>query len=230
MKSAISKCTAFLVSLIALPICLAHADSVAGSAVQVDVSSSIEPATGVGLLISAGKTIQKVNPKIEKAGPGAITVTIPYSNSEISSDTVATALVVSDKGEVVFGNVRPVLGTELDAALATIPLCSDDQVNTAALSGQLSLLEELYRIRVKRRDEHKNKAARILSGNLLERLQKLERGFGLAREKELSADLTAFELLDRVSRLRDALKNWEKKKEPTPTPAPLEEESAEPVE
>ena len=194
------------------------ADKDASAAIQVDVSSFVEPASAVGLIMSADKTIQKLNPKIEKPHPGTITVTFPYQPSEIAADSMATALVVSDKGEVVFGNVKPILSNEFDESLGLIPLCAEDQKVSASLASQASLLEELYRIRLKRRDQARNQTIELLSGDFLARLQKLERGFGLAREKELNSELTPLELIDRLSRLRDALRNWEKKKEAVATP------------
>lgn len=203
------------------------ADKQKGGSIQVDVSSFVEPATAIGLLMSSGKTLQKFNPKIEKPSPGTITVTFPYSAAEISPDSMATALVVSEKGEVVFGNVKPITGTEVDQALGMLPLCPDDQQVSAALASQSSLLEELYRIRLKRRDQAKAQAEQLMSGEFLERLQKLERGFGLAREKELNATLGPLELIDRLTRLRDALRNWETKPEVQPTPEPTVEITSE---
>lgn len=188
--------------------------------IQVDVPSMVDPGTAVGMLISADGTIQKLNPTIESKNPGIITISFPAAASELRADTVATAMVVSKKGEVVFGPVRPVSGAEVDQSLGSIPLCPDETVSSTTLASQVSLLEELYRIRLRRRDQAKAQAGQTLSGDLLERLQKLERGFGLAREKELSANLPVLELVDRLSRIQDALRSWEKRKEAAPTVAP----------
>jgi hypothetical protein len=192
-----------------LALILAIPANAASRAVQIDVQSQIEPSTAVGLVISADKTTQILDTTISKSAPGVITVTIPVPESAIGPDTTVSAVVLSAKGEVVFGNVKPVLGAELDLSLTSIPLCPPEQVSIAALSSQVSLLEELHRIRQKRRDQAKAQAAQLLSEDLLERLQKLERGFGLARETPLSADLPPLELVDRLSRLNDALRSWE---------------------
>lgn len=221
--------------LVAVALCSATppahaADEPQSSTIQVDVSSFVEPATAVGLIMSGDKTIQRLNPKIEKSRPGTITVSFPYQRSEINEHSVASALVVSDKGEVVFGNVKPIYGNEFDQSLGNIPLCSEDQKVSASLASQASLLEELYRIRLKRRDQAKSQVAEAMPADFLARLQKLERGFGLAREKELNADLPPLELVDRLSRLRDALRNWESKAEvvvtPESTPVPTETEES----
>lgn len=206
-------------------LCIAASEP--AKSVQVDVYSHVEPSTAVGLLMSAGKTIQKLNPKIEKPSTGTITVSFPYSADEIAPDSVATALVVSEKGEVVFGNVKPVTGTEVDQGLGSLPLCPEEQQVSAALASQSSLLEELYRIRLKRRDQAKLQTTEVLNGPFLERLQKLERGFGLARERELNAELSPLELIDRLSRIRDALRNWETRQEAQPTPQPEAETTTE---
>ena len=194
--------------------------------ISIDVQTQVEPATAVGLIISNGKTVQKLNPQIEKASPGSIVVSFEVKESEIYSDSAASALVVSNRGEVVFGNVKLLEDPRFDEALSNVPYCKAEQVSSTALSGQLPLLEELYRIRLKRRDQTKAQVGAILDSDTLAKLRKLERGFGLAREKELSIDLPALELVDRLARLQTALRSWEKRKESKPASEESTEESA----
>ncbi len=186
--------------------------------IEVDVQSMIQPSTAVGLLISADGTIERPSTKIEKKSADSIVVTFEVPASQVRPDSVASALVVSEKGEVVFGNVKPLLTADTDQALGSVPLCPGEQIAVASLVGQYSVLEKIYSIRVKRRDQARANLEQTLSGDLLARLQKLERGFGLAREKELAPTLSAQELIDRLSRLRDAIQNWKQRNEPTPTP------------
>lgn len=208
---------ALVASLFAWTNCFA-ADSI--RSLEVDVDSLVNPASAVGLVISSEGTIQRPSTKIEKTARDSIVVTFEIPQSQLRPDSVASALVVSEKGEVVFGNVKPILSPETDQALGNLPLCPGDSIPVASLAGQYSVLEKIYAIRMKRRDQARATIEKTLSEDLLVRLQKLERGFGLAREKELNPQLSALELVDRLSRLRDALRNWEGRAESIPTPAP----------
>jgi hypothetical protein len=51
---------------------------------------------------------------------------------------------------------------------------------------------------------------RLLSDEFLVKLRKAEQLFGISRTTELSADLPAAELVDRLARLSDAIRDFKK--------------------
>lgn len=179
--------------------------------IHLDLQSSFEPTTAVGILIAPNKTIEKLEAKIEKGARGAYVITFDYLPSEIDQNTFASALALSANGEAAFAQVKPVLGNELDLALSNIPDCSSESNSGAAIAGQLALITQLVEIRTKLRTVGINKVNATLSGELLEKLRGIEKGFGLAREKDLDPSLPALELIDRLSRILSSVQHWSKR-------------------
>src|SRR5690606_18568761 len=87
----------------------------------------------------------------------------------------------------------------------SLSACVEDSVDPS-MQPQLSLVMNLLQVRDKRRDKVREGIAATLSGELLDKMQRYETGFGLERPAPLLADLTAFELVDRLDRILHTLK------------------------
>ncbi|MBX7145088.1 MAG: hypothetical protein K1X79_11600 [Oligoflexia bacterium] len=188
--------------------------------IQLDLQSSFEPSSAVGLLISPDKTIEKLDTKIEKGARGTYVISFDYLPSEAGTGTFASALALSANGDAAFAQVKALQGNELDLALANIPDCSNETNPGAAIAGQMALLTQLVDIRSKLRTVAVNKLNATLSGDLLDKLRGLEKGFGLARDRELDPSMPALELIDRLSRILSSVQHWSKRVEAVVPEAP----------
>jgi hypothetical protein len=194
----------------------AHAQEV--QKIQLDVLSSAEPASAVVLLISQNRVKEILDTKIEKGPRGAYSVAFTVLSQEITADTVATALVISTQGEASFTPVKGLGTGQSLESLALLPNCEGEPLKQIGIAGQVALLNQLVDIRTKLRNVSRNKLQASLSGEFLDKLRKLEKGFGLSREKELDPSLSSLELVDRLTRIRSALQNWDKTNQLSSTP------------
>lgn len=178
------------------------------AAIQIDLTLSFTPHSAVGLIFSNNKTTEKLDAKIEKDLRGNFIVSIPYEPTELQGPSFASAIILSENGEAAFTTVKEINNNVLDSAFGSIPECKNDKVGSIAVVGQLALIEQLVEVRSKLKAVGAAKLSKALSGDFLLKLRKLEKSFGLARDKELDPSLPVFELLDRLNRLQHALKSW----------------------
>jgi len=176
----------------------------ADNLVEVDVRARFDPIAAVGLIMMDGKTRQVPQARMKQIGDD-IVVSFPYNSSEL--DGRVTAMVVSNDGELAFGSVKPIRYNKYSRH--SIPACADEiPSSTSGVESQLALLESLVQIRSERRATYRDNLAKELSGDFLKRLQDLESGLGLQPESELSADFEPVELADRLSRLKNAIRQF----------------------
>jgi hypothetical protein len=181
-----------------------HAD-VAHVVVPVDA----EVQTAVGIIISQGETkqVRVANPKARDEH--SVVVEVPYSDADRRAGALATALVSLKNGSVALADVVSLQSDFPDNSFTDLPLC-DANVKLPVLSeSQLGNLKRLVEIRSQRRAVLQTKMARLLQGASLEKLRKLERGFGTGTGVPLSPALLPFELVDRLSRLKQAISTYE---------------------
>lgn len=189
-----------------LQVGLAHAAS-DDQLVRVTVNAAFEPSSSLGLIMSEESTTQKIKPRIEKHSSGLYVVSFPVSKKEIKAGSLATAMLISDSGEVAAGDLIALSPNMPDPAILALPECTLPPVSIEAVRAQYATLDSLVNLRLRQRDLLKNSINSELSGDLLAKLQQLERGFGLKLTQELSADLRPYELFDRLARLKTAIAN-----------------------
>lgn len=170
--------------------------------VSVDVPVSEEPRAVTG--IALGTSLHMI-PSVSLKRFSTDTLTATFDVPE--KTTAALAMAEMADGSTVFGDTRLVVDAKTLPSLASIPECPVVGVIKADAS-QRGLMESLVEIRTARRDVLKNRIEATLSGTTLEKAQKLEELFGLARPVKLSADLSPFEITDRVTRLTGAIKSY----------------------
>ncbi|MCB0309691.1 MAG: hypothetical protein KDD42_00565 [Bdellovibrionales bacterium] len=199
-------------------ICAILPGSLSAEQVEILVESTFEPHTAAGLLLSNAKSIQKPNPQVRKYDDSQYLVSFDYEPSELKGDTVATAMIVSSDGKVAFGDVTPILKAGFSPLVLNLPRCAHTETTKVTLQGQYALIESLVNIRSNRLKVLKQGIKKKMSGNLLTRLQNLERGFGLERIRPLSSELPVSELVDRLARLQVAIQNLQSHRPTTPQP------------
>jgi hypothetical protein len=181
-----------------------HAD-VAHVVVPVDA----EVQTAVGIIISQGETkqVRVANPKARDEH--SVVVEVPYSDADRRAGGLATALVSLKNGSVALADVVSLQADFPDNSFKDIPLCDANLKMPVLSESQLGNLKRLGEIRSQRRAVLQTKMARLLQGTSLEKLRKLERGFGTGTGVPLSPALLPFELVDRLSRLKQAISTYE---------------------
>ena len=180
--------------------------------IQVNVSGSFRPVGSQGLLMTKDKVISKPVINVELLANENMLVSIPYHPQEIADGAFATAILFGPQGEIVFGDVKMVTDAATAGSFYALPDCDMNPAVPTGLNQQMGLLESLVEIRAARREAHQLRLKKTLSGSFVDKLSRLERGFGLNYNKKLSADLEAYELVDRLSRLNNAIRSYQAKK------------------
>lgn len=180
--------------------------------IEVNVIANFIPDMAVGLLMSSGRTIQLPNARVEQVGEERLTVSIPYDPKDLESGAMATALLVGPNGEIAFGDVKQITGSISAKSFLSLPECKKEIDVPEGMNDQIGVLQSLVEIRAARREAHQHQLEINLSGPFLEKLRRLEKGFGLEHSIPLSPRLNSFELIDRLSRLATAIKNYQNSK------------------
>lgn len=190
--------------------------------IEVEVDADFEPTSVVGLVINMAGTIQKPGLDAKPGQLGKLIVAVPVTANEIDPTTSATAILRGPNDALAFGTVRALNSASSLSTLqsyANLPQCASGTAlvakttNSAALeSDKIALLDSLVKIRSKRRETLQAQLALLLTPDLLTRISKLERGFGLAVEPEISATLPPAAIADRLARLLAVLKNYDEKR------------------
>lgn len=182
--------------------------------VEINVTAEFKPTSGVGLIITETGTKQiSSGVEINQKGNKLYVVSVPIQPEFIDNNASITAIVKGDNGEYAAGDVKLASIPSMRQSHLSLPDCKIDpsKINLPQLEANKGLFESLRDLRSSRKDVAKLTVRGMLSGPLLEKLRKLENSLGFTLEKELSPDLTPFELLERVNRIEETLKRFDKK-------------------
>ncbi len=168
--------------------------------IEITVSAPFEPVNAVGLLFSERGTVQQPVPTPRRIDESNIIVRVPYRD-DLPRDTMATAMLFAADGTMAVGAVRQVFSPDPRESFLSIPECVPEKVTEATIQNQMSAIESLVQIRSKRRGLAQVQVAQLMSDKFLERLKKLEKGFGLQYQTELAPDLPPVQLIDRLQRI-----------------------------
>jgi len=180
-----------------------------GIPVKVRLEAKPEPTRAVGIVFSSGKSRQFTGTTISKIGDKLYEITFAVPRSNLTDDSVATAIGFDEAGTVSFANVVPALPSESQEILSSIPECpGEDGAHAAALTSPATL-QQLIDVRLERMNIVRFKIARVMDQDFLAKLQKFEEAFGLKYSTALSPELPAAELIDRLSRISHAVKKYQ---------------------
>ena len=170
-------------------------------AVIVPVVADFEPQGAVGLLFSPSGTRQ-VEASVNPSPNGPHQVEFRIDTEKLEPGTAAAgAFVVGADGKRAFSNI---VSLSVPAA-APLPAC---EVGGAIRSDNISIYEKLMKLRGERRRLSQQSVGKLLTQELSEKLSTLERGFGLETQPALAPDINPLALVDRLSRLREALREY----------------------
>jgi hypothetical protein len=156
---------------------------------------------------------------MQKIGDNLYEISFPVDPSELSDETVATAMTMTDGGDVAFANVTPALMHDAKTMVANIPECPAEGANADLLVHQMGTLRQLVEVRETRAALLRKRIQNSLSGGFSRRLIELEKFFGLNHMTELVVEdespeeavkrIPAADLVDRLARLNFAIKKYE---------------------
>lgn len=182
--------------------------------VEVRVEAKPEPKRAIGLVLSAGETVEIPETTIKKVGDRTYSITFIVDRSKIRKDTVATAMAFDENGDVVYANVSPELLAPHRALINQLPECPPDDPTAIVAQGQIGPLQQLVQVRGQRAELTRFKISRTLDEDFLLKLQQFEDAFGLEKGENLSASLPAETLVDRLTRISLAVKKYRAFKTP----------------
>ena len=191
--------------------------------VNVRVEAKPEPKKAVGMVLSAGRTIEIPETTIKKVGEKLYLISFVVDRNIVRKDSVATAMAFDENGNVSFANVSPELLSDGKTLISRIPECPSEDPSAIVKLDQQGPLQQLVDVRNERAELARLKISRMLDESFLAKLNRFEDAFGLDKSEELSASLPPEVLVDRLSRITHAMKKYRMFKK-TPTPAAPEEE------
>lgn len=173
--------------------------------IRVEVESSFDPKSAIGIVIQDGSSLQRAPQEIERVGAGKYAVSFTVPSANVSSESLATAMLISDSGQIVFGPVTPAIPTV--PLLKKLELCPAEKIDLRKMQAQLGEIQPLVQLRAEQRELFKRMVGEKLQGAFLTQLQDLERGFGLENGVPLTADLPPYTLVKRLGALKIAIDN-----------------------
>jgi hypothetical protein len=196
---------------------LCHAIDQKGNTIPVSVwvEAKPEPVRAKGLVFSSTKAQEVTDATLKKIGDKLYEVSFSVSRGELQDDSVATAVVYDADGRSSYANVTPALLSETRNVLSAIKDCPAEDTSSVALLNSPGTLQQLVDVRTERMQLIRLKIAKVLDKNFLAKLKKFEQVLGLERVDQLSADLPAAELIDRLSRIDHAIKKFQSSKGPS---------------
>lgn len=184
--------------------------------VQVNLFTNEKIESTIGFLISSKGTIAKPKLALKKISDRAYLATIPLSKIELQNDTVVTAMAMLADGSIKFSEIKPAFMPALRSSYLNLASCPIKAKKRGSIRADVfydqPLLQNLVDIRQAQRELVMLRVEQALSGAILDKLIKLEAVFGFVYSEPLSAKLPAFELLQRLSNLKQAIANYEQTK------------------
>lgn len=172
--------------------------------ISFNIETSIDPIAGVGLLMKQNGVVQKPDVKFSRLEKGLWKASFVIDSAEAEEASFASALLVSSDGDIASSNVKALR----EALSPSVPKCAPAAAASVPQDSQVGALQSLVQVRSARRDNAQARVVEMMKGEFLETLRKLEKGFGLSQSKELGPSLPPVELIDRLDRIKNAIKNY----------------------
>jgi hypothetical protein len=183
--------------------------------VTVRVEAKPEPVRAVGLVFSSAGSNEVPQTTIKKIGDKLFEIEFSIDRTSLREDSVASAIAYDASGTASYANVTPALLSETRAIIDSIPDCPAEDTTRIAQLTSPGTLQQLVDVRSERVELARMRISRVLDPKFLSKLQRFEEVLGLSRPTELSAQLPAAELIDRLSRIDLAFKKYQSEKPKT---------------
>ncbi len=175
--------------------------------IVVPVHLDFTPVSATGVLIDKNISSLIKNPKVRAQKNGYYSITFSYDPEKFSDKLMASAIIEGQNKETAVANVRLANKPSSEELLLSLPVCAKVDP-PASLGDRISLIENLVRVRSEFKSNSKEKLKNIMNKETLEKLEKLEKGFGHNPKTSLSANLSPWELVERLSRIANSVKKY----------------------
>lgn len=177
--------------------------------IEINVHTRSDPISALGIIFAENKIAQQPGTSFERISEDVVVVKIPYDIDSLPSKMpFVTAYLLTYDNQIVFGDIRLLKFSDSSSSFWRIPICEIENQTIKSqipLSEQLNYLESLLEVRGKKREVARKLLQDKLTPDFLLRLQKLEKSFGFESEMALSAELSALELVERISRIKNTV-------------------------
>jgi hypothetical protein len=127
--------------------------------------------------------------------------------ADITSRTSYTAIATDENGRIAVGNTMTMVNEINNLSFVDIPLCPATQADLT-MQTQMSLLENLVKVRTESRNNRQAQLRANLTTELIERIKKTEQSFGFSYHKDLTIDSAPYEIVSRLNRVYNSLRNY----------------------
>lgn len=176
--------------------------------VNVQVEAKPEPKKAIGMILSAGETVEIQDTSIKKVGEKTYAISFLVDRALVKRDTVATAMAFDENGHATFANVTPEITSGNHNAAARIPECPTEDPSVVVQLDQQGPLQQLVDVRTERAELARLKIGKLLDENFVAKLHRFEEAFGLKNAEDIDASLPPDVLVDRLSRVSHAVKKY----------------------
>lgn len=197
-------------SLVVVQVAAVTATAIAETTVPVRITSTSEPPSASGIVLSPSGTIIKEGLSAKRDADGVIAVEVPVSDNERSPDTLVSAYVLTEDRRLVFGEMQTI-GSSSEG-FWSVPECPPSAPSMNVISSNEGLLNSLVKIREQRIKVSHAKFSELLTGKYLDRLRGVEKALGISREPALGPDLPPLELIERLNIIINSVKAREQLK------------------
>lgn len=180
--------------------------------VEVEFPGMVTPTELIGILFSKTTSYQTADVRVSSNDNGRTVVAIPYeSELALQEQVLAYAVSKDEAGTLTYTSVVPA-SAEYDLASGYAQSACMPKDVPSSMQSQMSLVANLLKIRGKRRENLREQISAKLSGEFLEKMQKYEIGFGLHQGANITPDMPASLLSDRLDRILHSLRKVPAKK------------------
>lgn len=191
------------IKLLLLLLVFTHSSLIAEN-ISVTADSEFTPKKAIGIIFNNKNSKYYHEVSIKKTINNKFL--IEFAEENVTEGSYASAILISDSGEMNFGNVTPINSESLN--LDKLSLCENKtDIN---LESQITVLEELVRIRNKRKEIYQIKLIKSLDKEFINKIEELEDKYGLKYSSKINATETpAYELNSRLYNLLSTIKSLE---------------------
>ena len=210
MKSLIASCLFSLICIVSS----ANSALAQTRLAEVQVKASVEPVQATGLILSPFGISEVTETKVSSLKPGIFVVSFAVPEDAAKEADAVSAIVQAADGSVSYGSVNSIPVPGRGETLSGLPDCTAPNIAAIPADGQDALLVKLIRVRSQRREISRQHLATLLDKLTLDRLSKMETGFGLQASEPLSPTLPVTELNQRLFNLLAAVTSFDKSHPP----------------
>lgn len=170
--------------------------------IHTSVPTNFSPEEAYGVAIS-NERVAVIPGRIQQRENSS---SIPVVVSSGEGTTLVASILKDSSGNYITSELTSPVES------ATKALCPNSIDDKNLASAQPAILQALVQVRAEKRALYQEKISKLLSGEFLTTIRRLESGFGLGGSVPISADMSPYELSERISALAVVLGNLEGQK------------------